>query len=295
MIRTSARPAFRSRLGRAVLSFAVGAGLVYLAVLAVLLCIENRLLYHPASVSRVWHEPRPDLGVEELVLTTDRGTAIDAWFIAPAGWRPEWGAVLFSHETNGNVSTRQELTARWRAELHRAVLVYDYPGYGRSGGRPSEKGCYAAAEAAYRWLVEQQKVPADEVILLGSSLGTAVATELATRHEHRLLVLTGAFTSFPDMAQKTVPCYPSRWLVSNRLDSLSKIDHVRGPVFIAHGMDDRCVPLWMGRRLFERGHQPKRFYPIAGHGHQHPAHPAFFAAVRAFLDETRSKGSPGQG
>src|SRR5205823_2172345 len=121
---------------------------VYLAVLGLLLCLEDRLLYRPAPVARIWRAPLPELGIEEVALTASDGTSISAWFLAPPGWRPEAGAVLLSHGTNGNVSTWQRLAGRWQKEMQRAVLVYDYPGYGKSGGRPSEPGCYAAAECA---------------------------------------------------------------------------------------------------------------------------------------------------
>jgi fermentation-respiration switch protein FrsA (DUF1100 family) len=265
---------------------AVGA---YMAVLAVLLCLEDRLLYHPARASRVWFEPLPKLRVEESSLTASDGTIISAWFMAPPGWRPGAGAVLLSHATNGNVSTWQKLAARWQREARRSVLVYDYPGYGRSGGRPTEVGCYAAAEAAFTWLTERKKVPARQVILVGSSLGSAMATELAARHDNRLLVLVGAFTSFPDLAQEKVPCYPARWLVHNRLDNLARIDRARGPVFIAHGTNDHVVPFWMGERLFEKARGPKRFFRLAGHKHSHPTRPAFFRAVRDYLVETQSR------
>ncbi len=269
---------------------ALVAGGAYLAVLGVLLCLEDRLLYPAATMARPWRRPYPELRVRDLHQTAEDGTLIHGWFMAPPGWRPESGAVLYSHESGSNLSQKQGNYRRWQQALGRAVLVYDYPGYGKSGGTPSEQGCYAAAEAAYRWLIQEQKVPAGEIVLLGSSLGTAMATELATRHEHRLLVLAGAFTSFPDAAQWTVPCYPARWLVRNRLDNLSKIGRVRGPVFIAHGVHDARVPFWMGKRLFRSAREPKRFYPMAKLGHQHPADPAFFAAVRAYLDETAGKG-----
>jgi pimeloyl-ACP methyl ester carboxylesterase len=262
---------------------------LYLAVLVVLLCLEDRLLYRPAPGSRVWCAPLAELGVEEVSLTSSDGTAISAWFMAPPGWRPEAGAVLLSHGTNGNVSTWQRLAGRWQKEVHRAVLVYDYPGYGKSGGRPSEQGCYAAAECAFAFLTQQKKVPPRQVILVGSSLGSAMATELAVRHDNRLLVLVGAFTSFPDVAQARVPCYPSRWLVHNRLDNLARIAHIRGPVFLVHGTEDGVVPFWMGQRLHSRAPRPRRFYAIAGHRHSHPHDAAFFAAVRAFLDQTRAR------
>jgi pimeloyl-ACP methyl ester carboxylesterase len=278
----------RPKLRRRILRVVAGVGGIYLAVPIVLLCLESRMLYPGATYARPWREPRPDLNVRDVNLTAGDGKAIHAWFSAPSGWRPEVGAVLYSHGNGSDLSQKQGNQRRWQLALGRAVLVYDYPGYGKSGGRPTEAGCYGAAEASYRWLVEEQKVPAREVVLLGSSLGTAMATELASRHDNRLLVLIGAFTSFPDIAQWTVPWYPSRWLVSNQLDNLGKIDRVRGPVFIAHGTADRKVPYWMGERLFQRAPQPKRFYPLAS-GHQHPAQPEFFEAVRAYLDETAAK------
>ena len=93
------------------------------------------------------------------------------------------------------------------------MLIYDYPGFGKSTGRPTEQGGYAAIDAAHDWLVEREKVPANEVILVGSSLGGAFATDLASRIECRMLVLVNAFTSFPDMAQKRVPdsCRRAGW------------------------------------------------------------------------------------
>ena len=77
------------------------------------------------------------------------------------------------------------------------VLLFDYPGYGRCEGRPTEAGCYASAEAAYRWLTDEAKIPADRIILFGESLGGGPAVELATRHDHRALVLVFTFTTLP--------------------------------------------------------------------------------------------------
>ncbi len=162
---------------------------------------------------------------------------------------------------------------------------------GASGARPwreppTESGCYAAGEAALRWLEEVQRVPTAEVILVGESMGGAVATELATRHVVRLLVLHGAFTSFPDMAQVRVPFYPSRYLVRNRMDNEAKIGLVRCPVLITHGTADAIVPFHQGERLFSAAHEPKRFVRMEGHGHGPPATADFFEDVKTFLAET---------
>ena len=101
-------------------------------------------------------------------------------------------------------------------------------------------------------------MPEAEVVHVGESLGGAIATELAVRHPRRALILLFPFSSFPDMAQKTVPWLPARWLVRNRLDNLSKIDKVGCPVFITHGTADPVIPFRQVERLYEAPREPKR-------------------------------------
>src|SRR5439155_1700348 len=109
------------------------------------------------------------------------------------------GVVLVCHSRAGNLShaVRPDDVRRWHDEVGLSVLVFDYPGYGHSGGRPSEAGCYAAAEAAYEWLTEAQGIPPGQLLLLGRSLGSAVAVELASRRPYRALVLISPLTSMP--------------------------------------------------------------------------------------------------
>lgn len=274
----------RRRLARLVLA----AGYLYVGVLVLLLLLENRLAF-PGSMAFGWTPPPDRLPVEDVELTAADGNRIHAWFAAPPGWRAEQGAVLYSHGNGGNLSWRAGNVWRWRDGVGRAVLIYDYPGYGKSTGSPHEASCYAAAEAAHAWLVEEQGVAPEEVLLVGSSMGGAMATELAARHPCRLLVLVNSFTSFPDMAQQRFPWLPARWLVRNRFDNLGKIVELGCPVFISHGEADRIVPYAQGRRLFDAARQPKRFLSLPDHPHSHPHMPAFFTAVRTFLDETARK------
>ncbi len=268
--------------------FAFG-GFTYVGLFLVLLALENHLLYPGASVAREWYEPAPELGIQEIQLTSADGNTIHAWWSAPDGWTPERGAILYSHGNAGNLSMRQVNIAHWREVTKQAVLIYDYPGYGKSTGRPTEAGCYAAANAAYDWLIDKQQVAPSRLLLLGSSLGGAMAVDLASRRESRALVLVNAFTSFPDMAQKTVPWFPARWLVSNQLDNLRKIGKCDTPIFITHGTADALVPYSQGERLFAAAKEPKRFLPRPGDVHRHPTEESFFDAVVAFLEETRTK------
>jgi len=275
----------RSR-GRRVARWVVLAGYLYGTAFPVLLALEDRFLFPAATVARSWLEPPEYLHVRELDLESSAGDRIHAWFTAPEGWTPDRGAVLYSHGNGSNLSRVSGRAFRWREALGRAVLVYDYPGYGKSSGRPSEAGCYAAGDAALRWLADDQGVPAGEVVLVGESMGGAVAVELATRTAARLLILEGAFTSVPDMAQVRFPLWPARYVVHNRMDNESKIGHVRCPVLITHGTADDVVPFHQGERLFAAAAAPKLFVPLPGHGHPPPNNPAFFETVRQFLLET---------
>jgi fermentation-respiration switch protein FrsA (DUF1100 family) len=268
--------------------FAFG-GYSYVGILLVLLALENRLLFPGSTFATEWYEPAPELGFQNVELTSADGNTIHAWWAVPSGWKSERGAILYSHGNGGNLSMRQGNIVQWQRATAKAVFIYDYPGYGKSTGKPTEAGCYAAADAAYDWLVEQQKVLPSQVLLVGSSLGGAMAVDLAARRECQALVLINAFTSFPDMAQKTFPWFPARWLVSNRLDNLSKIGKCHTPVFITHGTADTLIPFSQGERLFAAANEPKRFLPRPGDGHWHPTENMFFDAVLAFLYETRSK------
>jgi fermentation-respiration switch protein FrsA (DUF1100 family) len=273
--------------GRRLLRLGVFALYCYLGVLVVLLSLENWFLFHPTKASAEWLPPPAGLDVRDVELTSADGTRLHAWWFTPPGWEPGRGAVLYCHGNAGNLSHRGESLRLWAQEMGQAVLLFDYPGYGRSAGRPTEAGCYAAGEAAYDWLTARQKVRPQDVILYGGSLGGAIATELASRHPFRALVLMAAFTSFADMAQKTFPWLPARWLVRNKLDNVTKIARCRGPVFIAHGTADTLVPFGHGQRLYAVACEPKRFYEMVGHDHNDGAGPEFFAALRGFLAEVR--------
>ena len=277
---------WRGSRARRIARFVLLGCYLYIGTLLVLLVLEDRFLFPAATVARPWLEPPDYLRVREVTFDSADGDRICAWFCTPEGWEPRRGAILISHGNGSNLSRHSGRAYRWRESLKRAVLLYDYPGYGKSSGRPSEAGCYAAGAAALRWLVEDQRVLANEVILVGESMGGAVAVELATHHPVRLLVLQGAFTSFPDMAQGWIPFYPSRYLVHNRMDNEAKIGLVRCPVLITHGTADTVVPFRQGERLYAAAREPKRFIRLEAHGHGPPNKADFFEAVRLFLAKT---------
>jgi uncharacterized protein len=145
------------------------------------------------------------------------------------------------------------------------VLAVEYPGYGVAGGTPSEQGAYAAAEGALRWLRTERGIDSDRVVLLGQSLGTAVASEMARRGSGARLVLISPFTSVADMARRRVPMFPAS-LVRHRFDTQAKAPAISMPVLIIHGTQDEVVPFAMGERLASV-FPDVRFVPLSGGQH----------------------------
>ena len=253
--------------------------LAYLGILVLLLALERWFIYYPVTAAEDWAEP-PDPRIRDVELAAATGERIHAWWLP----RPEaTGAVLYAHGNAGNLSHRGKGILRWATELNCSVLIYDYPGYGRSSGQANEQTCYAAAEAAWEWLTREQKFAPARVTLLGASLGGAMSVELARQHECRAVVLIKPFTSIPDMAHLRFPWLPARYLVRHRYDNLAKLPQVHRPVFIAHGTADRVVPYAHGERLFAAANEPKEFLRLEGDDHNTPLPGDFFQRLRSFL------------
>jgi fermentation-respiration switch protein FrsA (DUF1100 family) len=241
------------------------AGKLTLAAVAAVLMLrwfEHRNVYLP---SRALDATGAELGrpFEELTLTTTDGERLHAWFF-PAGAnspRAAW-AILHCHGNGGNISHRLE-HAQAMLETGASVLLFDYRGYGRSTGTPSEEGTYRDAQAAYQWL-RQKGFAADRIVVVGESLGGGVAAELARRETVGGLVLQSAFTSIPDVGAELFPWLPVRWLARIRYDTLARLPQLRVPVLVMHGRGDTIIRHHHGERLFAAANEPKLFVELHG-------------------------------
>lgn len=235
-------------------------GLVIAGVL--LLVFEKKLIYFPTRA----HDATPaglGLAHEEVELVAGDGVRLHGWFLPAKGSR---FTVLLFHGNAGNVSHRLDRALLMQLRLKVDTFLLDYRGYGRSEGSPDEAGTYEDAHAAHRWLVARGIGP-ERLVLFGESLGSAVATQLATEVASRALVLESPFTSVPDMARAVYPFLPLWPFVRTRYDTLSKVPALRVPLLILHGERDEVVPFAQGRRVFEAAPEPKRFFAIPGAGH----------------------------
>lgn len=204
------------------------------------------------------------LTFRDLSFTTADGLRLHGWWV-PALESPSLGSVLYCHGNAGNVGTRVA-KAKLLASRGLDVLLFDYRGYGRSEGRPTEEGSYLDARAAREELLRVPGVDPGRILYLGESLGGAVATELACAAPPRGLVLQSTFTTLRDMATVHYPVVP-RFLVPDAYPTLRRIGDVRCPVLLVHGDLDEVVPLSQGRALLDAAREPRRLEVIPGAGH----------------------------
>lgn len=273
-------PSWRRSFRRFVRRWAILLGFGYLLICLIMWLLENSLVFRPTTSAQAW-EPAPTKAIQDVELQTASGFKIHAWWLANAS---SDRALLLCPGNGGNLSGRGTTLVKIADRLNTSILIFDYPGYGKSEGKPNEQRCYEAAEAALAWLNEEKKISSERVVLYGESLGGGVATELAIRHECKALVLVKTFTSLPATAKRHYPWLPCYWLMSNRFDNISKLPRVHCPVFIVSASDDSVVPFEHGEELFKIANEPKRFFRDEGSDHGDPLSEQFWVELRAFLD-----------
>jgi fermentation-respiration switch protein FrsA (DUF1100 family) len=170
-------------------------------------------------------------------------------------------------------------------------MAFDYRGYGRSEGAPTETGVLDDARAARAWLADRAGMRAADLVLFGESLGGAIVVDLASADGARGLILENTFSTLQDMAAFHYPWLPTKLLMRSRFDSVAKIGHYHGPLLQVHGDADTIIPIELGRRLFDAANEPKQFIVIPGGDHNDPRKPAFYAALDRYLQQLPNAGS----
>jgi fermentation-respiration switch protein FrsA (DUF1100 family) len=219
---------------------------------------------------------------EDVWFNSADGTKLHGWFVP----HPEpKRAILYCHGNGEHIGCNVELAARLRDSLSASVFLFDYRGYGRSEGRPSEAGCIADGRAAQEWLANRAGGRPSDIVLMGRSLGGAVAVALAAEQGARALIVENGFPTMPEVAAVHFPWLPVVWGMRNRYDSLSRIRQYRGPLLQSHGVADDLVPIALARRLFEAaGGRSKKWIEFPELGHNSPWPTQYYDELAAFLD-----------
>ncbi|MCI0360548.1 MAG: alpha/beta hydrolase [Planctomycetaceae bacterium] len=254
----------------------------YLLVLLLLLFFENTLLYPaPRYPNGDW--TAAEIAHEDVFFASADGTKLHGWYLEHAAPR---AVMLYAHGNGDCVAYLGPYLGELRDELRVSVFVFDYRGYGRSEGSPIEQGILEDGDAAHRWLAERTGKQLNEIVLMGRSLGGAVAVHLADRNGARGLVLQNTWTSLPDAAARLYPWAPVRWLMRNRYESLAKIAGYSGPLLSSHGTADELVPIDLGRQLFDAAPtSQKEFFMIEGGNHNTPEPREYYRALDRWIDE----------
>ena len=233
----------------AVYSFLVGA--MYLK--------QDSIVYFPEK--EISQTPRDvNLYYEDVTFRTKDGFVISGWYIPV---KDAQKTVIFCHGNAGNLSHFMGHIKVFN-DLKFNVLSFDYRGYGKSEGSPSEEGTYLDAEAAWDFLVTEYKMHPQDIIVVGYSIGGAIATELAKRKRVATLIVESSFTSLPDLAKKYYPWLPVRLISKYEYASVDKLGSISYPKLFIHSQDDDIVPFEHGKALYEKASQPKEFLAIKG-------------------------------
>ncbi len=237
--------------------------LVMLGILriAYLYFFQSKIIYVPY---RTISQNPNDVGLayREVGIAAGAGEYLSAWLI-PSEKSKLY--LLFCHGNAGNISHRNDYFKMFHS-LGFNIFIFDYRGYGRSSGTPTEQGTYLDAEAAWNYLVDNVKVKPEQIVIIGRSLGGTVASRLASLKKPKALILEGAFTSVPDVAVSLVPYFPARFLVRYEYPTKNFITGIECPVLVMHSVDDEIIPFSHGEKLFQLAPEPKTFRPLLG-GH----------------------------
>ncbi len=233
-------------LPKSILLAAGSIGVVLLGLAILVRLLEDSITFHPTS--RLELSP-DDYGLdyrEIRVQPAGEHLSLHGWLFDPASEKHP--VLLVCHGNAGNISHRLEWLVPM-LQLGWGAVLFDYRGYGLSGGKPSEQGLYRDSEAVYDYLTIELGIAPERIVLFGRSLGGATAAWLAARKPVGRLVLEGTFTSAAAMSRRLFGFLPLHRAGRYSWPVAQNLKLVRSPVLIIHGTDDSVVPFVLGKKL----------------------------------------------
>ncbi|MBA3602208.1 MAG: alpha/beta hydrolase [Parachlamydiaceae bacterium] len=214
---------------------------------------QGNLIYFPGKRAPTAEETRvPEL--QTIALHTDDGLTLTAWYSPPS--LPNMPTLVYLHGNSGHIGHRSK-SINFYLNNGFGVLFLAYRGFSGNPGTPSEKGLYEDARAAIRFLFTKS-VPNSCLVLLGESLGTAVAIQMATEYNVGALILQSPFTSLSDVGKYIYPHLPIKWLLQDKYESFTKIHRIHCPVLVILAGNDKTIPLQISQKLYDAITAPKK-------------------------------------
>ena len=251
------------------------AAMVYCAVLGFIYLRQDTLLFPAPALA----EAAPQVaGLERFKVPTPDTETLDSWYFAPAPGKP---LVLFLHGSGGRGARHAEIGSQFHQKGY-GFLAAAFRGYAPSTGRPSETGLLTDGLALFDWA--KAKCACD-IVIIGHSLGSGVATHTAAEREVLALVLVSPYSSVADVAADSYWYLPVRYLIRHSFLSVEWIQKVTEPKLILHGTLDGVIPFKFGEHLFDAAPEPKKFVKYEGAGHELAWNIDLVAIVEAVLSE----------
>ncbi|WP_223033716.1 alpha/beta hydrolase [Hanstruepera marina] len=251
---------------------------LYLVMGFVLCLFQERLIFLPTVLNQDYqYQFHHDF--EEVFLNTDNESVINAVHFKVD--QPK-GVILYFHGNAGDLS-RWGNIAQYFTDYNYDVFVIDYRTYGKSTGALNEKALYHDAQFCYNYLKNQYRE--SDIVLYGRSLGTGIATYVASKNNPKKIILETPYYSLADVAQKRFPIFPVKPLLSYTFPSYSFIASLKCPVLIVHGTEDRIVPISSGKKLYKASNIKNAiFIKVDGANHHNLVDfPEYHQAIKSYL------------
>ncbi|MEI7511505.1 MAG: alpha/beta hydrolase [Candidatus Peregrinibacteria bacterium] len=222
-----------------------------------------------------------NMNISEVSFLTADGIALNGWYLDNHSEK----TVLFFHGNARNISALQDRLQLFQ-ELKVNALVFDYRGYGKSGGKiAAEQDLSTDANAALKYLQVEKNISLPNIILWGHSLGGAVAIDTAQNKDVFAVIVESSFSSLDDMARKNFWYLPTPFILHFHFQSIEKISNISSPILIVHSKDDEMIPFPQSEALFKAAKSPKQFLEISG-SHNNgftDSYSVYFPAVQKFF------------
>ena len=233
---------------------------VYIGASGYMYAAQESLIFKPSNKVQPVEKIFP--GALEHQINTPDGERLQLWYKTAT---PNQPTLVYLHGNAGNLSTRQRLIEALSAD-GRGLVIFSWRGFGQSSGQPSELGLYQDARAVFDWLATQN-LPSEQLFVYAESLGTGVATQMASERDFAGVILAAPYTSIAEMAKLDYPWLPVDLLLEHRFDSLSRIQSVNEPMVILHSRDDRVIPFQLGEKLAKASPEHTKFQGFTDRGH----------------------------
>ncbi|KAB0566396.1 alpha/beta hydrolase [Pseudomonas palleroniana] len=270
-----------------------------LGILCLLLTLSgcSSLLFYPEPGLPFTPE-KAHLHYRDVTLTTADGVKLHAWWLPAKPGVPLKGTVLHLHGNGGNLAWHLG-GSWWLPEQGYQVLMLDYRGYGLSEGKPSLPAIYQDIDAAWQWLDQAPETRGQPLVVLGQSLGGALAVHYLAAHPERqpqlkALVLDGVPASYRDVGQFALSTswltwpfqVPLSWLVPDADSAINAMPALTGvPKLLFHSLDDPIVPLANGIRLYQAAPPPRVLQLTRGDHVQTFADTTWQTVMLRYLDD----------